>query len=107
MAISLARADVTAATTTAFMPTLGDPLEEGVARRADPRLGMFYLLTWVCVEVATAKTFLNERFLEEAVAHGWLRAAFSVMPAGMVVLGIFLVSAVASSRLAARTMRLP
>jgi hypothetical protein len=79
----------------------------GVARRADPRLGMFYLLTWVCVEVATAKTFLNERFLEEAVAHGWLRAAFSVMPAGMVVLGIFLVSAVASSRLAARTMRLP
>ena len=78
----------------------------GVARCADPRLGMFYLLTWVCVEVAAAKTFLHGEFLEEAAVHGWLRAAFSTMPAGMVVLGIFLASAVASSVLAARTMRM-
>ncbi len=38
VAISLARADYTAATTTAFMLTLGEHLEEGVARRADEML---------------------------------------------------------------------
>ncbi len=38
VAISLARADYTAATTTAFMLTLGEHLEESVARRADEML---------------------------------------------------------------------
>ena len=38
VAISLARADYTAATTTAFMLALGEHLEDGVARRADEML---------------------------------------------------------------------
>lgn len=77
-------------------------------RRPIPRL--FMLLLWSCVGVALVKSFLHARILwpePEALAQagGRLGLVVSVMPAQLVVVAVFLLSAVATTWAALRAGR--